>query len=117
MESVFNMNKIKNVSFNNSFSYSFLDVFRDKMELIPYYDLMNSYDEYKLKNIYRFLFLRSLKMHKKYPKIDKMIHIKDNISYELMDHLLKEYINDDILKGIIISNGIYNYFYPNPNPY
>ena len=116
MVSVFNMNtnKIKNLSCKTTFSYSFLDHFIERIDIQQYYRLINSYDEYKLKNIYRFLFLRSLKMHKKYSKIDEMINIKDNISIKLMDNLLKKYINNDILKGIIIMNGIHNYFYPNP---
>ena len=114
MESVFNINpdNIKVLSLKNHFNYTFLDVIEVDINIKPYYDLINSYEDYKIKNIYNFLFLRSLKMNKEFNEINEMILNKGDISSETLNDLLNNYINNDILKAIIVMNGIQLYFYP-----
>ena len=113
MESVFNINpdNIKVLPLKNHFNYTFLDAETD-INIKPYYDLINSYEDYKIKNIYNFLFLRSLKINRKFNEINEMILNKGDISSETLNDLLNNYINNDILKAIIVMNGIQLYFYP-----
>ena len=114
MESVFNINpdNIKGLSLKNNFNYTFLDVIEVDINIKPYYDLINSYEDYKIKNIYNFLFLRSLKINKKFNEINEMILNKKNISSEILNDFLNNYINNDKIRAIIIMNGIQLYFYP-----
>ena len=113
MESVFNINpdNIKVLPFKNDFKYTFLDAEAD-INIKPYYDLINSYEDYKIKNIYHFLFLRSLKINKKFNEINEMKLNKGDISPERLNELLNHYINNDKIREIIIMNGIQLYFYP-----
>ena len=114
MESVFNINpdNIKLLSLKNNFNYTFLSSIETDINIKPYYYLINSYEDYKIKNIYNFLFLRSLKMNKEFNEINEMILNKKNMSSDLFNNLLDDYINKDILKAIIVMNGIQLYFYP-----
>ena len=114
MESVFNINpdNIKVLPLKNDFNYTFLDVIEVDINIKPYYDLINSYEDYKIKNIYNFLFLKSLKINKKFNEINEMILNKNNISSEIFNDFLNNYINNDKVRAIIIMNGIQLYFYP-----
>lgn len=117
MESVFNINpdNIKLLSLKNNFNYTFLNSIDIDINIKPYYDLINSYESYKIKNIYNFLFLRSLKINKKFNEIDEMVLNKKHLSSEILDDLLNNYINNDKIRAIIIMNGIQLYFYPKIN--
>ena len=88
MESVFNINpdNIKGLSLKNNFNYTFLDVIEVDINIKPYYDLINSYEDYKIKNIYNFLFLRSLKMNRKFNEINEMKLNKGDISSETFNN-------------------------------
>ena len=114
-ESVFN---VINYNYNKlilkeEFSYDFLnhiDKYIDEYE--KYYKLLNSIDQFKLKNIYQFLYLRSIKINKKYKKINQLDVNTSYLNSESFNEIIKKYINNDLLKSIIIMNGIQQYFIP-----
>ena len=90
------------------------------VECTKYYDLLNSLDTFKLKNVYRFLYLRTYKINEKTDCDISHLKRKDGkISGEELNEYLNNYINpgekDSILKTIIIMNGIQLYFFPNVN--
>ncbi len=98
--------------------YTFLDFLKEdyKIDITKYYDLLNTLDLFKLKNIYQFLYLRTYKINREtcLPKKNKKINGKE------LDDYLNEYIisnNSDhkIMNSIILMNGIQLYFYPNIN--
>jgi len=105
----------KNIT-NNIDPYNF--TFLDNMKSILYnynifYDIINTYEEFKFKNIYNFIYNRILILNKLY-NIDKLkkIDIELTISKETFNDLLFNYINNDIIKSIIIINSIQQYYKP-----
>jgi hypothetical protein len=86
-----------------------------------YYDLLNSLDTFKLKNIYRYLYLRTYKISKEtYGTITPLKKKNDKISGEEFNEYLNNYINPDgkspsLINAIIIMNGIQLYFFPHFN--
>ena len=115
MESVFNINpdNIQEIQIIENTTYSFLNDIFD-IHYHRYYSLINSLEKYKIKNLYNFLFLRSLKLHKKKQtremKINKYID-----DYEILNQELTDYIQGEKLYAIIIMNGIQLFFFPNIN--
>lgn len=103
--------------------YDFLKFLKDKYNIkdIHYYNLLNSLDTFKLKNIYRYLYLRTYKISGKIN--GKMIPLKKkegNISGEELNEHLNKYINPTgtepiLIHSIIIMNGIQLYFFPQIN--
>lgn len=79
---------------------------------LPYYNLINNQEDFKIKNIYNFIFLRIMKINRKYKKINTISKIEHNIDKEHFNNVLKEYIDKDIIKVIIVINSIQLYFYP-----
>ena len=75
--------------------------------------MLNGYDEFKLKNIYNNLYKRIIKLNNLYG-IDLLTKEKINkhISYEDFDVLMNNYIDNDIIKSIIIINSIQQYCFP-----
>tara|TARA_B100000575_G_C23131304_1_gene656283 strand:- start:1079 stop:1447 length:369 start_codon:yes stop_codon:yes gene_type:complete len=117
MTSVFNIepDKIKVKDKNNNFKYNFLDFIDINIYIEKYYDLLNSLDTFKLKNIYNFMYLRTHKLHlKTNGKIEKLEKIDNNITCEQLNRTLTNYINSDykLVNSIIIMNSIQLYFYP-----
>jgi len=112
---IFNIdpNYIK-INRNEIFYYDFLKFIKDKynINITNYYYLINSLDEFKLKNIYQFIYLRLLKINKKFKEIDKLESELHNLKRNEFNNLLKEYINNDLIKSIIIINSIQQYFFP-----
>lgn len=106
--------KLKKLELNKvtDYNFTFLNGI-DLNEYNIYYDILNSYEEYKLKNIYKFIYDRILKLHKLY-NIDELIKIDimRKIEYYELNELLDSYINKDIIKSIIIINSLQQYFYP-----
>ena len=103
--------------------YDFLKFLKDKYNIkdIHYYNLLNSLDTFKLKNIYRYLYLRTYKIS---GKINcKMIPLKKKegkISGEELNEYLNKYINPTgtepiLIHSIIIMNGIQLYLFPQIN--
>ena len=96
------------------YNYTFLD----NIKLILYnydiyYDIINTYEEFKLKNIYNFIYNRILILNKLYDinNLEK-INIELYISKEKFNDLLLNYINNDIIKSIIVINSIQQYYKP-----
>ena len=106
--SVFNIhpNEIMIPKIINTIQYSFLDNL-DTINIEPYYSLLNTIEDFRIKNVYHFLYLRSILINKKFPSFPTM---KKN--YEDFNETLKEYINNDLTKTIVIINGIQQYFIP-----
>ena len=100
----------KNIINHNNFS--FLD-FLNEEDYNNYYKLLQSIDEFKLKNIYHHLFLRSIKINKELNSFKILNKIENFLKTEEFDKLLIDYIMNDKVKAITIMNGIDLYFYPN----
>lgn len=103
------------------FLYSFLDFLKDdySLDFSKYYDLLNSIDSFKLKNVYQFTYLRIYKINKKGFNITPLKKM-GNITGQEMNRYLSEYINNsngrnNLVNAIIIMNSIQLYFYPNIN--
>ena len=75
-----------------------------------YYDILNNIEEYKLKNIYNFIYKRINYLDKNNNLI--FLNIKDNINSNNFNIYLNDYINKDIIKSIFIINSIQQYYYP-----
>ena len=92
------------------YKYNFLeDIY--PIETRKYYQLILSQELFKIKNLYNFLFLRSLKLNSKF-SIQKMELNKYISSHEELNTILKKYIHKNKLYAIIIMNGIQQYFIP-----
>jgi len=107
MESIYNIHpcSIKELKEKNSYNYDFLS----NEYAYVYYNLINSLDDFKIKNLYRFLYLRILKINKKFNNID-LLPLKKEIVNSEFNEIMKEYIDSSFLKDIIIINGIQLYF-------
>jgi hypothetical protein len=114
MESVFNIhpNNIKILPIINNNQYSFLNNIFD-INIQPYYDLLNSIENFKIKNIYHFLYLRSILIDRKFknsPIKEKIIPLSKN--FNDFNDSIQNYIQNDQFKAILIINGIQQYFFP-----
>ena len=109
--SVFNIhpNNIIIPKIINNVQFTFLNHF-DTINIEPYYHLLNSIENFRIKNIYHFLYLRSILINKKFPSFPIMER-----KFNTFDEELKKYINDDTTKTIVIMNGIQQYFIPLKN--
>ena len=118
MSSVFRLNphdlRKKMVYFNDinenlKNNYTFLDNIREKYEIDVsiYYLIIDSIEEFKLKNIFYFINLR-------------LKNIGEKIHYNIVDRsnindIFNNYINDSDVKSIMIMNFIQQYIYPQYN--
>ena len=110
--SVFNIDPddIKSRKQISNYNYTFLDdIF--SINVRKYYQLLSSIELFKIKNVYNFLFLRSLKLHDKF-STRKMNNNKYIQTSEELNKELSEYIQKEKLYSIIIINGIQQYFIP-----
>ena len=102
----------KKVSYINNFNneYNFLNHIEIDKKYI-YYDILNNLEDFKLKNIYNFIYkiIDYLDNNNNLPRLN----IKDNIEPNKLNKYLNNYINNDTVKGIIIMNLIQIYYYPN----
>jgi hypothetical protein len=107
MESIYNIHPltIKPLLERNNYAFNFLSNEYSN----TYYNLINSLEPYKFINLYRYLYLRILKINKKFSSID-LLPCKKEITYEEFNEIIKKYINLSPLKEIIIINGIQLYF-------
>jgi len=90
--------------------YSFLDILGENSYI--YYSLVETLPEYRLKNLYRFIYLRILRLGKKHEGITPMKISKGSLSPDSINTLFKEYIQDNKLLAILIIHAIYHYHYP-----
>tara|TARA_X000001036_G_C20125209_1_gene580977 strand:+ start:122 stop:493 length:372 start_codon:yes stop_codon:yes gene_type:complete len=96
--------------------YNFLDFLKNSynIDINKYYDILNSIDEFKIKNIYTYLYLRIQKISRMSNNyITNLKKIDGRVSGEELNNGLNEYIKSKKLQAIIIMNGIQSYFYPN----
>tara|TARA_A100001015_G_C14722851_1_gene606622 strand:+ start:228 stop:581 length:354 start_codon:yes stop_codon:yes gene_type:complete len=75
-----------------------------------YYDILNNIEDFKLKNIYNYIYKRIIFLEKNIniPKLN----IQENITPLLLNKYLNDYINNNIVRSIIIMNSIQQYYYP-----
>ena len=102
----------KKISYINNFNnkYNFLNHIKiDKIYV--YYNILNNLEDFKLKNIYNFIFKRIDYLDNNNNNLPKL-NIKDNINPINFNNNLNNYINNDTVKGIIIMNSIQLYYYP-----
>lgn len=76
------------------------------------YNIINNQEEFKIKNLYRYIYSRIYKIHTKYSNIKKMKLHKTVLTPKIFNTLLCEYIKNNILYEIIIVNSIIFYYYP-----
>jgi len=97
------LNNIKNIS---TPSYNFLDNVKEtyQIDIDIYYLIISLIEEFKLKNLLYFINLRIKTIGEKinYDKVDK----------ENINTILNDYINEDIVKSIMVMNFIQQYIYP-----
>ena len=114
--------KSKKILFINDFNYDCFEIMDDYIDIKIYYNLLNSVEEFRLKNIWNYTvskwnimnntliekkninFIKSL-YNKKYDQI----HI--NINSEKINNQFKLFIDNDLMKSLFVINCIQNYFY------
>lgn len=111
MDYVLNIDTDKYNIINNkyNYNYNFLNnLIHYNINIEIFYNLLNSLELYKLKNLYNFIYKRIDKLN-----INNMNYIKPsvNISSEMFNNELKNYINSE-LKSIVIINSIQQYYQP-----
>ena len=105
----------------NNFKYDFLDplIKYYNIDIEKYYNLLNSMDDFKLKNIYNFLYLRTYKINKIKGITEILKEPEYKMTPENVNMSLKDFITDkthllttNAVNSIIIMNGIQLYFTP-----
>jgi hypothetical protein len=93
----------------NEYNFTFLDHIKiDNINV--YYDILNNIEEFKLKNLYNYIYKR-IKVLDKNNNLTEL-NIRENIDSEKLNNYLNKYINESVLKGIFIINSIQQYYYP-----
>jgi len=104
--------KKSNIIINNDYHYTFLNHL-NIYDYKQYYDIINSYEIFKLRNIYNYLYKSIYKLHEIYDiEILEKKHINEVITPDIFNDLLDNYIDKDKLRSIIIMNIIYTYYNP-----
>lgn len=116
MVSVFNVEPM-NINTRDTYEkydYNFLDLLFTEYKISPqpYYDLLDSTEVFKLKNLYNFIFLRLIKINKNYDKINTIEKHTKNINEKDFNNFFKNYIKKDVIKLIVIINSIQLYYFP-----
>ena len=101
-------NNVRNVNEQN---YTFLDMLQDYINVNRIYNMLEPYTM-KLKNIYQFLYLRSIKINYIFNEIPKLDNINKTINPHELNEVLSKYIDDNKINSIIILNGILCYLFP-----
>ena len=103
----------KKVSYINNFNNEYIFLNHIKIDKIyVYYDILNNLEDFKLKNIYNFIYKRINYLDNQNNNLPKL-NIKDNINSIILNNYLNDYINNNKAKGVIIMNLIQLYFHPN----
>jgi len=110
------LNKYTEISNNNNdmINFTFLDSIKDNLyKYENLYKLLNNDEEFKIKNIYNYIYNRILQLNKIYgiDKLDK-INIRTKLTYVDFNNMLLDYIDNDMVKSIIIINSIQQYYNP-----
>ena len=103
----------KKVSYINNFNneYNFLNYIEIDKKYI-YYNIFNNLEDFKLKNIYNFIYKRINYLDNQNNTLPKL-NIKDDINPTNLNNYLNDYINENKTKGVIIMNLIQLYLHPN----
>lgn len=102
-------NKFKKINKINNYNYNFLNnLNKYDINIDVYYDILNSYESYKIKNIYNYIYNRIDKL-----EMENTEFIKNNINLtsDEFNNLLNQYIDNE-LKSIVILNSIQQYYKP-----
>tara|TARA_B110000285_G_C15133571_1_gene625312 strand:- start:931 stop:1317 length:387 start_codon:yes stop_codon:yes gene_type:complete len=100
---------------------NFIRVSNINIDIKKYYDLLNSIDSFKLKNIYDFIYLRVYKIREKTDnRLDPFPRRDGKVSSDEINKSFNEYINPSgcnpiLLNSIVLMNGIQIYFNPHIN--
>ena len=101
MVSVFNIEPIdmEKKRVINDYPYNFLNVISENynIDITNYYNLLNSIEVFKLKNIYHYIFLRLNKINNIYKKIDKLPKKKGKLKGDEFNDIIRDYIKTDII--------------------
>ena len=116
MVSVFNVEPM-NINTRESYEkydYNFLSLLFNDFNISPqpYYDLIDSTEVFKLRNLYNFIFIRLMKINRKYNKINKIEKITKSIDRKYFNNFFKNYIKKDVIKLIVIINSIQLFYFP-----
>ena len=93
----------------DKYDFTFLD--KTYPEYKIYYQLLKNMKEYKIKNVYHFIYVRLIQMHQKFGDIT-LLPKEIKIDFHTFNTLLNDYISEDKMKAIYIINCICHYFYP-----
>ena len=112
--------KSKKILFINNYNYNCFDCLEEYLDIRIYYNLLNSIEGYRSKNIWNHLILRWNNMRLELlpdGNFDKSIYnkkynfMKINMTCEKLNDELKSFIDNDLMKGLFVINCIQNYFY------
>ena len=95
--------------YNYNNDYNFLDNLQLENYYI-YYDILNNFEEFKLINIYNYISQRINKINYNNEFVD--LNFKENMNSIKLNEYLNNYINNDLVKSIIIMNSIQQYYFP-----
>ena len=103
------INEIRVNKKENNFRYSFLNIISDSVTITPIYDLINSMETFKLKNIYQYLYLKLIIMNRKYKECKCLDSKGFKLSDEKINYIMEKYVTSR-LEAIIITNLIISFF-------
>jgi len=107
MESVYNIHPLSITKIKKVCDYQYDFLLYEYCDV--YYHLVNTLESYQLKNLYRFIYLRILKINLKFKEISP-IPLKKSITDEDFNIIIKEFIDNEPIREIIIMNSIQIYF-------
>jgi len=112
-ESVFNLepHQITITDKSEKINYLFLDSIFN-IDVSNYYSLLNSSDTFKLKNIYNYLFLRSIKLNYIFYDFKRMEKNKNVKTHFMLNEYLSNYIKNDRIYAIFVINSLKHYYLP-----
>lgn len=107
MELVLNINPQEYKKYDNQNQYYDFNFLNSEFQDF-YYKMISSLDEKKLINLYRFLYLRLIKINKKYNT--GLLPVFKKINFKEFNDNIKNFIGNNFINEIIILNGIQLYF-------
>ena len=96
---------------NHNFEYTFLDLLSEKIYIEKIYDLLKSIDEFKLKNLYYFIYLKLININKNYNEIKLLDKNNNYLTGTKFNNMISNYIKKEF-DCIILINLIILYFFP-----
>ena len=96
---------------NHNFEYTFLDLLSEKIYIEKIYDLLKSIDEFKLKNLYYFIYLKLININKNYNEIKLLDKNNNYLTGTKFNNMISNYIKKEF-DCIILINLILLYFFP-----